>query len=287
MHVFIAGGTGVLGRRIIPLLIAGGHRVTALTRTTDSGSSMLTAGAVPALADVYDVDALTRVVRLAAPDVVMHQLTALADRDFAANARIRTVGTRNLVDAALNAGVDRVIAQSIAWMYEPGDKPADESVPLDLTAPEPRRHGVEAVASLETVVREIPEWVVLRYGLLYGHGTWYTPGALMAREAHEGRLVADPNVVSFIHVDDAADAAVQALTWPSGPVNVCDDEPAPGREWVPAFCRAVGAPPPRPADPGEERLGWARGADNGYARGELHWTPGTPSWRDGFAAFTA
>lgn len=283
MHVFIAGGTGVLGRRLIPLLIARGHRVTALTRTTERGCFALAAGAVPALADVYDVDALTRVVRRAAPDVVMHQLTALSDRDFAANARIRTVGTRNLVDAALRAGVGRVIAQSIAWMYEPGDKPADESVPLDLAAPEARRRGVEAVAALETVVREIPEWVVLRYGLLYGRGTWYAPGALMAADAHEGLLVAAPDVSSFVHVDDAADAAVQALAWPSGAVNICDDEPAAGTEWVPAFCRAVGAPPPRRM-PGEERRGWARGADNGYARGELHWTPGSPSWRDGFAA---
>jgi nucleoside-diphosphate-sugar epimerase len=284
MHVFIAGGTGVLGRRLIPLLIDRGHRVTALTRTTERGCFALAAGAVPALADVYDVDALTRVVRRAAPDVVMHQLTALSDRDFAANARIRTVGTRNLVDAALRAGVGRVIAQSIAWMYEPGDKPADESVPLDLAAPESRRRGVEAVAALETVVREIPEWVVLRYGLLYGRGTWYAPGALMAADAHEGLLVAGPDVSSFVHVDDAADAAVQALAWPSGAVNICDDEPAAGTEWVPAFCRAVGATPPHRASSEEERHGWARGADNGYARGELHWTPGTPSWRDGFGA---
>ncbi|GAB2869588.1 NAD(P)-dependent oxidoreductase [Actinoallomurus bryophytorum] len=286
MHVFIAGGTGVLGRRIIPRLIAGGHRVTALTRTTDGGASVLAAGAVPALVDVYDVDALTRAVRLAAPDVVMHQLTALSGRDFAANARIRTVGTRNLVDAALNAGVGRVIAQSIAWNYEPGDKPADESVPLDLNASEPRRRGVESVNILETVTREIPEWVVLRYGLLYGTGTWYAPGGLMAGEAKAGRLVADHDVSSFVHVGDAAEAAVRALDWPSGTVNVCDDEPAPGTEWLPAFCHAVGAPPPERAAAELGRQGWARGADNGHARGDLHWTPETPSWRVGFAAFT-
>jgi len=127
--------------------------------------------------------------------------------------------------------------------------------------------------------------VVLRYGLLYGRGTWYAPGGLMAADAHEGLLVARPDVSSFVHVDDAADAAIQALAWPSGTVNICDDEPAAGTEWVPAFCRAVGAPPPRRM-PEEERPGWARGADNGYVRGELHWTPGTPSWRDGFAALT-
>lgn len=283
MHVFIAGGTGAVGRRVIPLLIARGHQVTALTRTTEGGSSLLAAGALPVLADVYDADALTRAVRVAAPDAVMHQLTALSDGDFAANTRIRKIGTRNLVGAALEAGVGRIIAQSIAWMYEPGDKPADESVPLDLAAPEPRSRSLEGVVSLEAAVREIPEWVVLRYGLLYGRGTWYAPDALMAAEAHAGKLVADHDISSFVHVDDAAEAAVRALDWPSGTVNICDDEPAPGTEWLPAFCHAVGAPPPERVS--AERNGWARGADNGHARVDLRWTPATPSWRDGFAAF--
>jgi nucleoside-diphosphate-sugar epimerase len=143
MHVFVAGGTGVLGRRIVPLLVARGHRVTALTRTTAGGAALLAADAVPALADVHDREALTRVVRVAAPDVVMHQLTDLAGGDLAANARIRVAGTRNLVDAALSAGVRRVVAQSIAWVYEAGEQPADEPTPLDLSragaAPHDRR----------------------------------------------------------------------------------------------------------------------------------------------------
>jgi len=283
MHVFVAGGTGVLGRRIIPLLIARGHRVTALTRTTAAGTRLLKAGAMPALADVYDLEALTRVVRAAAPDVVMHQLTDLGAGDLAANARIRVAGTRNLVNAARSAGVRRVVAQSIAWAYEAGEKPAAEPTPLDVSAPEPRRTSVEGVVALEAAVRELPAWVVLRYGLLYGRGTWYAPEGMMADRARAGGLVAEQDVTSFVHADDAAEAAVDALTWPSGAVNVCDDEPAPGEDWLPVFCAAVGAPSPPRAD--AERRGWARGADNAHARDDRNWTPARPSWRDGFTEF--
>ncbi|WP_329238178.1 NAD(P)-dependent oxidoreductase [Actinoallomurus sp. NBC_01490] len=284
MHVFLAGATGVLGRRIVPLLVAEGHRVTALTRTTEGGASLLVLGAVPALADVYDAEALTRVVRVASPDVVMHQLTDLSRGVTGANARIRVAGTRNLVDAALRAGVPRIVAQSIAWAYEPGEEPAGESVPLDLTAPEPRRTSVEGVRSLEAAVRELPEWVILRYGMLYGPGTWYAADGMMADRARAGGLTVGADVTSFVHADDAAEAAVRALTWPSAAVNICDDEPAPADDWGPVFAAAVGAPPPAPGN--AERQGWARGADNACAREELGWTPGRPSWRKGFAALT-
>jgi nucleoside-diphosphate-sugar epimerase len=283
MHVFLAGATGVLGRRIVPLLVAEGHRVTALTRTTDGATALAAAGAAPALADVYDAEALTRAVRDASPDVVMHQLTALGDGDLKANARIRVTGTRVLVDAALRAGVRRIVAQSIAWAYEPGDKPADEATPLDVSAPEPRRTTVGGVSALETAVRELPEWVVLRYGLLYGPGTWYAPDGRMAVLARTGGLIPDADVTSFVHADDAAEAAVRALTWPTGAVNVCDDEPAPAGDWVPRFCAAVGAPPPPAPEPATERHGWARGAANAYARDHLGWSPRRASWRDGFA----
>jgi nucleoside-diphosphate-sugar epimerase len=141
---------------------------------------------------------------------------------------------------------------------------------------------VQGVAALEGAVREAPEWVVLRYGLLYGPGTWYARGGLMAEQAARGELAADSDVSSFVHVDDAAGAAADALTWPTGFVNVCDDVPAPGRDWVPAFCRAVGVA--EPVASGGERHGWARGASNEFARKELNWTPAWPSWREGFAA---
>jgi len=283
VRVFLAGATGVIGRRLVPLLVGQGHSVTGLVRRSADADWLRSLGAKAVRGDVYDADGMRRAVALAAPDVVMHQLTDLKGGNRRANSEMRTTGTRHLVDAALAAGVRRVVAQSIAWMYEAGSVPATEDVPLDLGADESRLRSVLGVASLEAAVREAPEWVVLRYGLLYGPGTWYSRGGLMADTAARGGLAADGDVSSFVHVDDAAGAAVEALSWPTGFVNVCDDVPAPGREWVPAFCRAVGVAPV-PVASGGERHGWARGASNEYARKELNWTPAWPSWRDGFAA---
>jgi nucleoside-diphosphate-sugar epimerase len=275
-HVFLAGATGVLGRRVIPLLVARGHRVTAMTRQPSQVPALRELGAEAVVVDVYDAAGLTAAVVAAAPDVVMHQLTDLGSMDFAANTEIRRTGTRNLVDAAVAAGVRRIVAQGISWAYEPGDGPATEATPLDLGADEPRRATVLGVAALEETVRELPEWVVLRYGLFYGPGTWYSRGGLMATRP----LVANGDVTGFVHVDDAAHAAVEALSWPTGAVNVCDDEPAPASEWVPAFCRSVGVPPPPVT---EGRAGWARGADSHHARARLGWTPRFSTWREGFA----
>ncbi|MFD3403381.1 NAD-dependent epimerase/dehydratase family protein [Kribbella sp. NPDC058693] len=154
MRIFIAGGTGVIGRRLAPLLVAEGHEVIALSRRSR------VPGVTTVQGDVYDAAALREVVAAARPEVVMHQLTDLTSRDFAANARIRREGTRNLVDAALAAGVQRVISQSVAWAYEPGSAPADESTPLDVNAADESRRGmVDAVRTLEAITAEAPEWV--------------------------------------------------------------------------------------------------------------------------------
>jgi len=284
MRIFLAGATGVIGRRVVPLLAGRGHSVTGLARRASDVEWLRGLGAEAALADVYDADGLRRAVGLAAPDVVMHQLTDLKGGNFQANSEMRTTGTRHLVDAALAAGVRRVVAQSIAWVYSAGEVPATEDVPLDLGATGSRLRTVQGVAALEAAVREAPEWVVLRYGIVYGPGTWYSRGGLMAERAARGELAADGDVSSFVHVDDAAGAAAEALAWPCGFVNVCDDEPAAGRDWVPAFRRAVGAAEPVvDSAAGAGRHGWARGADNGYARKELNWVPAYPSWREGFA----
>jgi nucleoside-diphosphate-sugar epimerase len=228
---------------------------------------------------VYDAAGLTELVRAARPDVVKHQLTDLGAGDRAANARVRTIGTRNLVDAAKAAGVRRMVAQSISWAYAPGAGPAAEDTPLDLDSGPDRRGTIEGIANLESAVAELPEWVVLRYGMLYGPGTWYAGDGLMAQLAQAGKLPATADVSSFLHVDDAAAAAVDALAWPTGAVNVCDDEPAAGHDWVPVFSAAVGAL--EAAVTKGDRTGWARGADNAYARKELGWVPSRPSWRLG------
>jgi nucleoside-diphosphate-sugar epimerase len=280
MRIFVAGASGVIGRRAVGLLLGQGHQVTGVTRRPAQAAAIQSAGAQAAVVDVYDAKALAEAVRAARPDVVMHQLTDLSGGDRTANARVRQAGTRNLVDAALAAGVRRVIAQSIAWAYEPGLAPATEDVPLDLHSDADRLSTVSGIATLEKIVREVPEWVILRYGMFYGPSTWYTTGGLMAESAQSGRLLATADVTSFVHVDDAAAAAVAALEWPSAAVNICDDEPAAGYDWVPHFCEQVGAPEPSPSD--SERTGWARGADNHYARKHLNWTPQWLSWRDGF-----
>ncbi|HLU57947.1 MAG TPA: NAD(P)-dependent oxidoreductase [Pseudonocardia sp.] len=285
VRILLAGATGVVGRLLVPLLVAEGHHVTALTRRPDRVPALRAAGAEPAVVDVKDARALSATVRDAAPEVVVHQLTDLSAADLAANSALRVTGTRNLVDAALAAGSRRIVAQSICWAYAGGDDLATEDVPLDLDAPEPRRTSVRGVAALEAAVREAPEWVVLRYGSFYGPGTWFAPDGARADAARAGELVADTAVTSFLHVEDAAAAAVAALGWPSGAVNVCDDEPATGQEWVPAFCAAVGAPPPPVST--APRPGWARGADNRLAREQRGWAPRYRSWREGFARSVA
>jgi nucleoside-diphosphate-sugar epimerase len=282
MRIFFAGSTGVLGRRMIPPLIEADHHITALVRRDDGAAAVRSMGADPVRADAFDGAALISAVIASRPDLVMHQLTDLGTGTGQTNAAMRTRGTRNLVDAAQQAGVHRIVAQSIAWVYEPGGAPATENTPLDVDATGPRAVTVAGVIALETAVAEIDEWVVLRNGQLYGPGIWYSSHGARADDARAGRPLPDASVSSFVHLDDAAAAAIQALDWPTGLVNVCDDDPAAGREWVPAFCQAVGADPPK--ENGSEREPWARGADNRYARSELGWQPRYPSWRQGFSA---
>ncbi|HVV25031.1 MAG TPA: NAD(P)-dependent oxidoreductase [Pseudonocardiaceae bacterium] len=283
MRIFVAGATGVVGRRVVPLLLADGHAVVGLARSTGSAERIRAMGADAVVGDAMDAAAVRAAVESARPDVVMHQLTDLAGADFAGNSALRVHGTRHLADAAAAAGARRFIAQSIAWAYAPGEEPADEDVPLDPTTDQPRRTTVDGVAALERETARAPEWVVLRYGLLYGPGTWYWTDGAMADRARTGELPATADVASFVHVDDAAVAAVQALSWPTGAVNVCDDEPAAGTEWTPAFCRAVGAPEPPRSD---RRAAFARGADSAHARHDLGWRPRWTTWREGFAAMS-
>jgi nucleoside-diphosphate-sugar epimerase len=291
MRIFIAGATGAVGRLLVPLLVTAGHEVTGTTRDPARLGSLRAAGAAGVLADALDADQVRAAVAAAAPDVVMHQLTALADGNRADNTRIRRVGTRHLVDAARQAGVARIIAQSVAWAYQPGDAPADESTPLDLAAGSPRAGLIDGITALEETAAELPEHVILRYGTLYGPGTWYAPGGLVDSELRRdhraapgplGPLTAGDAVDSLLHVADAAGAAVAALDWPSGPVNIVDDEPAATRDWLPVLAAALGAPAPPTA---QGRAAWQRGASNARARA-LGWTPLYPSWRDGFPALT-
>jgi nucleoside-diphosphate-sugar epimerase len=281
MRVFVAGASGAIGRFVVPALIEAGHQVVGASRSQQGVDRLHAQGAEGVRLDVFDRAAVLSAVAAAAPDAVMHQLTALSNGSSADNARIRKVGTRNLVDAAKGAGVDRIVAQSISWAYEPGDTPAEENTPLDVAAPEPRSVTIGGIVALEEAVREIENHVILRYGTLYGQGTWYAPGQLIAKQLSAGEFTATDGVSSFVHVADAARAAVLALDWPSGVVNIVDDEPAPGREWARVLAEALGVPAPEPTPGG---AGWERGANNGLARTSRDWQPQYPSWRTGFFA---
>jgi nucleoside-diphosphate-sugar epimerase len=218
MRVFLAGATGAIGRRLMPLLIKAGHKVVGTTRSTAKAEVLREAGVEPLVVDVFDARALTRAVTAARPEVVMHQLTDLPagldpnqmEEGTKRNAHMRRVGTQNLVAAALASGAHRLIAQSIAWMYVPGPQPYAEDAPLDIHTAGTRAITVAGVVVLETLAVSSPpiKGVVLRYGHLYGPGT----GSDAAGAAPS------------LHVDAAAAAAMLALDKGGGIYNIAEPD---------------------------------------------------------------
>lgn len=281
MRVFLAGGSGVVGRSLIPMLTAQGHEVAATTRDPNKAGLLRSLGATPVIVDVFDRDGLVETVRAARPDAVIHQLTDLTRLDFAALARVRIEGTRNLVDAAQAAGVRRMVTQSFWGCYVPGDCLADEETPLYVTAPPPRDGVARPIAIMEQTVNELPESVVLRYGQFYGPGTAYEPDGRTADQVRRGQLPANENVVSFLHIEDVAISTLQALGWPPGVYNIADDEPALTSEWLPRYAEELGAPPP-PHAAGRDPI-LSRGISSRKAH-EQGWTPRHPSWRAGLVS---
>ncbi|MEX2107198.1 MAG: NAD(P)-dependent oxidoreductase [Solirubrobacterales bacterium] len=305
MRVFVAGATGAIGRPLVPQLVAAGHEVIGMTRREERADEIRAAGAGAVVCDVYDPEALNEAVAAAAPEAVVHALTALPPRfkprsDYLAPTnRIRIEGTRNLLAAARAAGARRVVAESVAFFYEPeGSRVKDEEAPLFDRAPGNFAGALAALVDLERQVlnAEDIEGLVLRFGWLYGPGTYYGPGGTQAEDTLKRRFPivgAGTGTFSFVHVGDAAAAIVAALGGGApGAYNVVDDEPAPLREWLPVYAEALGAKPPRRVPVWLARLvaGRAmaeaavemRGASNAKARRELGWEPAHPSWSQGF-----
>lgn len=280
MKIFVAGSTGVIGQLLLPKLVQAGHEVIGMSHIPERTPLIRASGAKAIVVDAFDREALCSALVDIQPDVVIHQLTSLSNWNLEDNARIRIQGTRNLVDAARAAGVKRMIAQSIAWAYEPGDHPAKEEAPLDIRAPLPRKSTIDGIVALEEAVAEMPDYVILRYGMLYGPGTWYDINGIVAKRVQNRELPATSGVMSFLHVEDAANSALLALNWPTGPINVVDDEPAEGTQWLPVYADALQASAPVYL---MEKNGWERGASNAKARNEYGWVPLFPSWRSGFA----
>ena len=279
MEIFVAGATGVIGRTLIPLLVSEGHDVYGMIRKESDANLMIRIGAKPIVADVFDREAVFTALQQSQPDVVIHQLTSLSNGNSVENAKIRKEGTRNLVDASKHVGVKRMIAQSISWAYEPDDFPATENISLDIHADMPRKTTISGVTALEEKVIEMPEYVILRYGTLYGPGTWYAKDGFIADQVRKKEMIATNGVTSFLHVEDAARAALLALNWPSGTVNIVDDHPVPSTQWLPVYASSIGADFPSVQT---TNYSWERGASNNKARNEFGWVPIYPSWVEGF-----
>lgn len=279
MRVFVAGASGVIGRALVPRLVTAGHEVIGMSNEQSTSGLLRALGARPMVVDVFDRTELTMAVQREKPDAVIDELTSLGKGDYAATNRIREEGTRNLVDAATAAGVDRFVAQSYCF-YAPGTGLASEEDALDLSSGA-FGGSIAGIAALERTVNEVPNGVILRYGTLYGPETWYAPGGAIAGQLLRGEFVATDDVTSFVHVDDAAEAAVLALDWPKGTFNIVDDEPAPATEWAPWLATMIGAPPPRTTTSASTTR--RRGVSNAKARREVAWRPIHPSWRDAFA----
>jgi len=301
MNVFIAGGTGAIGRFLVPLLVSAGHKVVALTRSADRSSQLAQVGAVPVVGDVFDQAELSRLVAESEAEVVIHQLTAFGTKvgdPYAETIRVRIEGTRNLVAAARATRARRFIAQSISFMCSPfGEGLTDEETPLYLDARPAVRALAEAIASLERQTLEVGG-TVLRYGWFYGPGTSYDPQGTIPTALRKGALPivgTGAGTYSFINLRDAAAATMRVLAHEAtGIYNIVDDSPVRLREWLPVAARLLDAPAPGQMDEAVARqqlgdmrvyyMNEQRGASNAKAKRTFNWQPAFPSWRAGFEA---
>lgn len=308
MRVFVAGGSGAIGQHLVPRLVAEGHEVVATARSSARLAEIRAWGASPVVMDGLDQASVMAAVTAARPEVIVHQMTALAalsslrhfDREFALTNRLRTEGTRYLVDAAVKTEVRRLVAQGFTgWTNERDGPPVkDETSPLDPDPPRTMRQSLDAIAELEKTVTSAAkvEGVVLRYGQFYGPGSTALLDAVRQRKLPV--VGSGAGLWSFVYVPDAATATIAALDHGTpGLYNIVDDDPAPAAEWIPYLAEIAGVKPPLhvPAWVGRLAAGEAvvsmmtraRGSGNAKARAVLGWAPGYPTWREGFPSWVA
>ncbi|MGH8943994.1 MAG: NAD-dependent epimerase/dehydratase family protein [Acidimicrobiia bacterium] len=308
MRVFVAGATGAIGQRLVPLLIDSGHEVVGTTRTPAKVDGLRLVGATPVVLDGRDDEAVRRAILEAEPEVVVHEMTALSgDLDFkrfaetfAETNRLRTETTDIMIEAAVDAGARRFIAQSFAgWPNEQSGGPVKtEEDPLNTDPPKQVRETVGAILHLEAVTTGTSgiDGLALRYGGFYGPGNALGKGGAMLEAVAKRQMPVvggGSGIWSFIHIDDAAQATALAVDRGApGIYNIVDDEPAPVSEWLPYLADVLGARPPRrvPAWLARLLVGEAavsmmtkiRGSSNAKAKRELGWRLDYPSWRVGF-----
>jgi 2-alkyl-3-oxoalkanoate reductase len=302
MKVFVAGATGAIGRPLISQLLAKGHEVVAMTRSPKKARMLAEQGVETAIADVFDTDAVLAAISSAQPEVVIEQLTSLPQTytqesmkaAATLNKRIRLEGGANVLAAAQVVGVRRYLMQSIAFWAVPGTGLADEETPLAFDASPAVAADAHTVTEIEHRLLETPhlEGIVLRYGFLYGPGTWFSPDGDVAKQVRAQQFPIVGNgggVWSWIHIEDAAIATVSAMERGNpGIYLIADDRPLAVSEWLPAFARSLNAPPP-PQVSVEDALqtGGAdavyygtqmRGASNAKAKRELNFQPRSLEW---------
>ncbi len=305
MRVFVAGGTGVVGRRLVPQLLARGHQVTATTTNVRKLAELERVGATAVVMDGLAPSSVGEAVAAARPDVVVHQMTAISvahagkpdlkhmDRWFGPTIRLRTEGTDHLLAAAEATGVEHIVAQSYAsWNgIRTGGWVKTEDDPLDPETGTAAQPGMDAIRHLEDVVVKAGG-AALRYGGLYGPGASDDQVELIRKRQYPlvGR---GTGYCSWVQVDDAASATVLAVEQRSkGVFNIVDDEPAPASEWLPHLAACAGARPPRrvprwvarllAGDVAVTMMTEGRGFSNAKAKKELGWQLRYPSWRQGF-----
>lgn len=307
MHIFVAGATGAVGRRLVARLVGSGHSVVGLTRTPAKADILRELGAEPVVADALEEDAIYSAVTAAQPDVIVHELTDLSgqsdlrkfDQTFASSNQLRTKGTEYLLAAARDCGVKRIVAQSYCgWPYARiGGDVKSEDDPLDLNPPQELRNTLNALRYLEHVIStsEAPEGVVLRYGAFYGPGTGIFDPALIdqVRSRKMPVIGGGTGWWSFLHIDDAAEATALAVERGRGIYNIVDDEPAMVLDWLTELASMTGARPPYriPAWLARFAVGEhlvvmmteLRAGSNVKAKEELGWQPRHATWRTGFA----
>jgi nucleoside-diphosphate-sugar epimerase len=309
MRVFVAGATGAIGRQLVPMLVARGHEVTGMTRSSGKEAEIRQMGARPVRADALDPEAVASAVASAEPEVVIHQLTAIdasafgrsVDRMFAETNRLRTEGTDHLLAAAKAVGARRFIAQSFAgWPFERSGGPVKtEDAPLQASPPRTVSRTLAAIRYVEEKVTgdDGIEGLALRYGGFYGPGTSLAvnPDGEQVEMLRKRRLPvigSGAGIWSLVHIEDAASATAAAVErGDPGLYNVVDDDPAPVAIIFPELASALGAPPPRHLPRWLGRLiagegmtimmTEVRGASNEKAKRELGWELRYPSWRLG------
>ncbi len=301
MRVFVAGGTGVMGRRLVPQLVARGHHVTATTTGRGKLGLLQQLGAEAVVMDGLDAVSVGEAVAAARPDAIVHQMTAIAgkpdmkhmDRWFATTNRLRTEGTDHLLAAAEATGVSHFVAQSYAsWNgIRRGGWVKTEEEPLDPMTGTLMQVGMEAIRHVEDVVVKAGG-AALRYGGLYGPGATDDQVELVRRRQFP-LVGGGAGYSSWVHLDDAASATVLAVEQQAkGVFNIVDDEPAPASEWLPCLAACAGAKRPMrvpkwlarmlAGDVAVTMMTEGRGFSNAKAKRELGWELRYPSWRQGF-----